>query len=105
MTQEEEIARLKKQLSELVERFSEVVEQLSKAEARESQQLAQLSAKQAENQALHEQLAVAQKRIEELEKQKTPLPILPLIRFFRRLADAGCGILKNQTNSSSKTFS
>ncbi len=44
MTQEEEIARLKKQLSELVERFSEVVEHLGKAEARESQQLAQLSA-------------------------------------------------------------
>src|SRR5712691_11599622 len=74
MTQEEEIRQLKKQLSELVERFSEVVEQLSKAEARESQQLAQVSAMQAENQALHEQLAVAQKRIEELEKQKTPPP-------------------------------
>jgi len=29
---------------------------------------------QAENQTLHEQLAVAQKRIEELEKQKTPPP-------------------------------
>ena len=72
MTQEEEIAQLKKQLSELVERFNEVVEQLSKAEARTSQQLAQVSAMQAENQALHEQLAVAQKRIEELEKQKTP---------------------------------
>jgi hypothetical protein len=72
MTQEEEIARLKKQLSELVERFSEVVEQLSKAQERESQQLAQVSAMQAENQALQEQLAVAQKRIEELEKQKTP---------------------------------
>ncbi len=74
MTQEEEIAQLKKQLSELVERFSEVVEQLSKAQERESQQLAQVSAMQAENQALHEQLAVAQKRIEELEKQKTPPP-------------------------------
>ena len=74
MTQEAEIAQLKKQLSELVERFSEVVEQLSKAEAREGQLLAQASAMQAENQALHEQLAVAQKRIEELEKQKTPPP-------------------------------
>ena len=74
MTQEEEIARLKKQLSELVERFSEVVEQLSKAQERESQQLAHVSAMQAKNQALHEQLAVAQKRIEELEKQKTPPP-------------------------------
>src|SRR5713101_8889467 len=74
MTQEEEIAQLKKQLSELVERFSEVVEQLSKAQERESQLLAQVSAMQAENQALHERLAVAQKRIEELEKQKTPPP-------------------------------
>jgi len=74
MTQEEEITLLKKQLSELVERFSEVVEQLSKAQERESQQLAQVSAMQAENQALHEQLALAQKRIEELEKQKTPPP-------------------------------
>lgn len=68
MTQEEEIAQLNKQLSELVER-------LSKAEARESQLLAQVSAMQAENQALHEQLAVAHKRIEELEKQKTPPPV------------------------------
>ncbi len=67
MTQEEEIAHLKKQLSELVER-------LSKAEARESQLLAQVSAMQAENQALQEQLAVAHKRIEDLEKQKTPPP-------------------------------
>jgi transposase len=74
MTQEAEIAQLKKQLSELVERFSEVVEQLRKAEARESQLLAQASAMQAENQALQEQLAAAQKRIEELEKQKTPPP-------------------------------
>src|SRR5215469_14543525 len=74
MTQEEEIAQLKKQLSELVGRFSEVVERLSKAEARESQLLAQVSALQAENQALQEQLAAAQKRIEELEKQKTPPP-------------------------------
>src|SRR5436305_9099913 len=65
MTQEEEIAQLKKQLSELVER-------LSHAEARESQLLAHVSAMQAENQALQEQLAVAHQRIEELEKQKTP---------------------------------
>ncbi len=57
-----------------MERFSGVVEQLSKAQARESHLLAQLSAMQAENQALHEQLAVAHKRIEELEKQKTPPP-------------------------------
>ena len=74
MAQEEEIAQLKKQLSELVERFSEVVEQLSKAQERESQLLAHVSAMQAENQALHEQLAVAQKRIEDLEKQKPPPP-------------------------------
>ncbi len=74
MRQEEEIARLKKQLSELVERLSEVVEQLSKAQERERQLLAHVSAMQAENQALHEQLAAAQKRIEELEKQKTPPP-------------------------------
>jgi septal ring factor EnvC (AmiA/AmiB activator) len=48
MTQEEEIARLKKQLSGLLEGFSEVVEQLSKAQERESQLLAQISAMQAE---------------------------------------------------------
>jgi transposase len=65
MTQEEEIAQLKKQLSE-------VLEHLSKAQERESHLLAQLRAMQAENQTLQEQLAVAQKRIEELEKQKTP---------------------------------
>ncbi len=74
MTQEEEITQLKKQLSELVGRFSEVVEHLSKAQERESHLLAQVSAMQAENQALHEQLAVAEIRIEELEKQKTPPP-------------------------------
>lgn len=66
MTQEE-IAQLKKQLSEVVER-------LSKEEAREGQLPAQVSAMQAENQALHEQLAVTHKRIEELKKQKTPPP-------------------------------
>jgi len=43
MRQEEEIARLKKQLSELLEGFSVVVEQLSKAQERESQLLAQLT--------------------------------------------------------------
>jgi len=74
MTQDEEIAQLKKQLSELMERFSEMVEHLSKAQERESQLLAQVSAMQAENQVLQEQLGVAQKRIEELEKQKTPPP-------------------------------
>ncbi len=51
-----------------------VVEQLSKAQERESQLLAQVSAMQTENQGLQEQLAAAQKRIEELEKQKTPPP-------------------------------
>ena len=65
MAQEDEIVHLKKQLSELVEG-------LSKAEARESQLLADVSALQADNQTLQEQLAVAQKRIEELEKQQTP---------------------------------
>ncbi len=49
-----------------MERFSEVVEHLSKAEARESHLLAQLSAMQADNQALHEQLAVAQKHWDSL---------------------------------------
>ena len=67
MTQEEEIAHLKKQLSEVVER-------LSKEEARESQLLAQVRAMRVENHVLHEQLAVAHTRIEELEKQKTPPP-------------------------------
>jgi hypothetical protein len=67
MTQAEEIAQLKKQLNEVVER-------LSKAEARESQLLAQVSTLQAANQGLQEQLAVAHQRIEELEKQKTPPP-------------------------------
>jgi hypothetical protein len=56
MTQEEEIAQLKKQLSELLEGFSEVVEQLSKAQEQESQLLAQVSAMQTENQGLQEQL-------------------------------------------------
>ncbi len=74
MTQEEEITQLKKQLSEVLERFSEIVEQLSKAQDRESQHLAKVTAMQAENQALTEQLAAAHKRIEELEKQKTPPP-------------------------------
>ncbi len=74
MTQEEEIAHLKKQLSEVLEGLNEVLEQLSKAQERESQYLEQVSAKQAENQTLNEQLRVAQARIEELEKLKTPPP-------------------------------
>src|SRR5216684_6817722 len=74
MTQEEEIAHLNKRLSEVLERLNEVLEQLSKAQERESQHLEQVSAMQAENHALNEQLAAAHKRIEELEKQKTPPP-------------------------------
>ncbi len=54
MTQEEEISSLKEQLREALER------------------LEKMEAVQAENQALHEQLAQAHKRIEDLEKQKTP---------------------------------
>src|SRR6266849_768216 len=74
MTQEEEIAHLNKRLSEVLERLNEVLEQLSKAQERESQHLEQVSAMQAENHALNKQLAAAHQRIEELEKQKTPLP-------------------------------
>jgi transposase len=74
MTKEEEIAHLKKQLSEVLEQLNEVLEQLSKTQERESQYLEQVSAMQAENQTLNEQLRVAQQRIEELEKQKTPPP-------------------------------
>jgi transposase len=74
MTQEEEIAQLKKELSQILERVSEMVEQLSKAQERESESQKKLSATQAENQALTEQLRVAQARIEELEKLKTPPP-------------------------------
>jgi hypothetical protein len=88
MTQEEEIAHLKKRLSELVERFSEVVEHLSKAEARESHLLAQLSAMQADNQALHEQVAAAQKHIEELEKQKMPPPPFVKVNVLKPQAEA-----------------
>lgn len=80
MTQEEEIAQLKKQLSELVER-------LSKTEARENQLLAHVSALQAENQALQEQLAVAHHRIEELEKQKTPPPAFVKANVKKRAAE------------------
>ena len=74
MTQEEEIAQLKKELSKVLERVSEMVEQLSKAKARESEYQKKLSALQAENHALNEQLVTAHKRIEELEKLKTPSP-------------------------------
>jgi transposase len=74
MTQEEEIAQLKKERSQVLERVSELVEQLSKAKARESEYQKPLSAMQAENQALNEQLVTANIRIEELEKLKTPPP-------------------------------
>jgi len=72
MTQEEEIAQLKKELSRVLERVSEMVEQLSKAGERESEYQKQLSAMRAENHALNEQLVRANMRIEELEKLKTP---------------------------------
>ena len=74
MTQEEEIVQLKKELSKVLERVSEMVEQLSKAKARESEYQKKLSALQAENHALNEQLVTANIRIEELEKLKTPSP-------------------------------
>jgi transposase len=60
MTQEEEIAQLKKDLSQVLEREGEYQKQLS--------------AMQAENQALTAQLVRAHQRIEELEKLKTPPP-------------------------------
>lgn len=56
MTAEEENRALKEQLREALER------------------LAKMEAVLAENQALHEQLAAAKREIEELKKQKTPLP-------------------------------
>ena len=71
MTQEEEIAQLKEQLREVLEKFRAVSEQLSQVQERESHLLEQLSAEQAERHTLQESLAAAQKRIEELEKQKT----------------------------------
>jgi DNA repair exonuclease SbcCD ATPase subunit len=74
MTQEEEIAQLKEQLREVLEQFSAVSEQLSQVQERESHLLEQLSAEQAEKHTVQASLAAAQKRIEELEKQKTPPP-------------------------------
>ena len=74
MTQEEEIAQLKKELSQVLEQVSELMEQLSKAEERESEYQKQLSAMQAEKQALNEQLVTANMRIAELEQLKTPPP-------------------------------
>jgi transposase len=88
MTQEEEIVHLKKQLSEVLERLTGVLEQLSKAQERESQYLEQVSTMQAEHQALNEQLAAAHKRIEELEKQKTPPPAFVKTNVVKPQAEA-----------------
>jgi septal ring factor EnvC (AmiA/AmiB activator) len=74
MTQEEELAQLKEQLREVLEQFSAVAEQLSQVQERERHLLEQLSAEQAENHTLQAPRASAHKRIEELEKQKTPPP-------------------------------
>jgi DNA repair exonuclease SbcCD ATPase subunit len=74
MTQEEEITQLKKQLREVLEQLGTISEQLSQIKERESQLLEQLSAEQTDNHLLQETLAAAHKRIEELEKQKTPPP-------------------------------
>lgn len=74
MTHEEEIGQLKKQLSEALERLRTVVEELSKLEEEAGQQREQQRVLLAENQSLKEQLITAQKRIEELEKQKSPPP-------------------------------
>ena len=74
MRQEEELAQLKGQLREVLEQFSAVVEQLSQVQERERRLLEQLSAEQAETHTLQASRASAHKRIEELEKQKTPPP-------------------------------
>jgi hypothetical protein len=58
----------------VLEQFSAVSEQLSQVQERESHLLERLSAEQAEKHLLQESLAAAHKRIEELEKQKTPPP-------------------------------
>ena len=52
MTQEEEVAQLKEQIKELLEKFSAVSEQLSQMQERESHLLGQLRADQAEKRAL-----------------------------------------------------
>src|SRR5919108_3732137 len=74
MTQEEEIAQLNKQLSQVVERLGLVAEQLRQSQEQGKQWLEQLRQTQGENHALKEELAAAKLRIEELEKQKTPPP-------------------------------
>jgi len=81
MNQEEEIVHLK-------ERLSEVVEQLSKSQEQASHLLEQMSMVQAENHVLKEQLAEAHKRIEELEKQKTPVPDIVKANVVKPKADA-----------------
>src|SRR5437868_3784821 len=67
MTQEEDLAQLKKQLSEVLVRLNE-------AEEREKRLLEQVSELQADKQGLSEQLAIAQQRIKDLEQQKRPPP-------------------------------
>jgi|SRR5579859_2069952 transposase len=67
MTQEEDLAQLKKQLHEVLARLSE-------AEEREKRLVEQVSELQADKQGLSEQLALAQQRIKDLEKQKKPPP-------------------------------
>jgi hypothetical protein len=52
ITQEEEVAQLKEQRKELLEKFSAVSEQLSQLQERESHLLGQLRADQAEKRAL-----------------------------------------------------
>jgi transposase len=74
MTQEEEITQLKEHLREVLEQLGAVSEHLSQIQERESHLLDRLSAEQAEKRMLQESLAAAHKRIEELEKQKTPPP-------------------------------
>jgi len=64
---QEEIAHLK-------ERLSTVPEQLSTSQEQASQLLEALRAVQTENHVLKEQLAEANKRIEEVEKRKVPAP-------------------------------
>ncbi len=81
MRQGEEIAQLKKQLSEMLsqlrvmqQRESQHIEQLRAMQQRENQHMEQMRAMQQRESQHIEQLRVAQQRIEELEKQKTPPP-------------------------------
>jgi hypothetical protein len=61
-----------------------VLERLSEAEEHESRLLKKVSGLQAEKQGLQEQLAVAHKHIEELEKQKTPPPAFVKANVVKR---------------------